>query len=156
MSRERVVLVAPSPLPEKAPEFIRWLSGALEPQYESVYETKILLPWWPGPDRGKGKTYPAADARIAARKMAETLLRRRVVLLGRDVARAFGLAPAIAPFLWVPGERDWPGEPTRFAFCPYPDEAEKFWRDGRNRGAGARFFGEIFTGGETFRERRSG
>lgn len=84
--------------------------GSFE-EFASLFVLTNLIREWPGKN-GKGDRFPAAEARDAAERVAMFLAEDsvdRVLLLGRHVAAAFGLAGA--PYLaWLEPTT---GEPTR-------------------------------------------
>lgn len=89
---------------------------------------------YPGRSAGKGDAFPAAAARRAAAAIAPSLAGRRVILLGRAVAAAFGQPPT--PVLaWRPdalGSR-------QLAVVPHPSGVCRWWNDPDNLSAAAAF-----------------
>lgn len=99
----------------------------------SAYERANLVPVFPG-KLSKGDAFPAP----AARMFAVALLRgrrtpRRLVLLGGNVSRAFGLAPAPL-FAWRPLGRH------QAAVCPHPSGVCRWWNDPFNVGQARSFW----------------
>lgn len=97
------------------------LGGALRPSYQLAN----LFSAWPGRESdGKGSRWDAREARAAA--SALDLRGRRVVFVGRRVARAFGHERA--PFLeWAEDERGF-----RFAVLPHPSGIVRWWNEPAN------------------------
>lgn len=114
------------------------LAGLPEGGLDARFALANLLPRWPG-GCGKGDLFPRREAREAAQE-ARAHLREfaRVVLLGRNVAAAFGLADL--PYLqWAALDdgrrRGWP----RVAVVPHPSGVNHFWNDPANVARAERF-----------------
>lgn len=136
---KRVVLVgqAPSrgsdpkrPLSGRSGEFLSLLAGF---PVRRRFELRNLLDVFPG-KKGKGDAFPLWKARLAAWELTKKLKGRRVVLLGQNVARAFGMARR-GLFHWEPGP--WPIRET--AVFPHPSGINLFWNSPVNR-----LVGEVF------------
>ncbi len=150
------------PLEGRCGERLARLAGlSCYDELAAVFAVANLLPRWPGKE-GKGDGFPRRRAARAARRMHRVLGEEewpRVVLLGRNVAGAFGLAGA--PFLrwfepttgapsprarrrpraawyeegcWlVPEELQplvWPD--SRWAVIPHPSGVNHFFNDPRS------------------------
>lgn len=146
---DRVVLVAFAPEREEdlrrpliddvSGALLRKLSGAATvEQYVSWFERLYLLRRAPSIPGFSGRRFAVLSAREAAFALLPELRGRRVILLGRTVARAFGLRrEAFPPFAWV--ER----HGAEFALLPPPTPLHAFWRSYSNRASAARFFGSV-------------
>lgn len=116
----RVVLVgqAPSrrsdparPLSGRSGDFLSTAAGF---KIGGAFDLRNLLSGFPG-KKGKGDAFPLWKAKIAAWALCRELKGRRVVLLGQNVARAFGFGrPEL--MTWVAGP--WPLWET--AVLPHP------------------------------------
>lgn len=92
-------------------------------QFYRCFARCNLLDRWPG-SSGKGSSFPLAEARVVADALLPELEERfrRVVLVGRRVASAFGPGPATQPwFLW--------SDCTEFelAVVPHPSRVSRWW-----------------------------
>ena len=104
-------------------------------EWAARVERVNLLPRWPGAN-GKGDHFPLDEAQTAAGRLGTRMRARRVVLLGRGVARAFG-ANDLHPHFewWRDDERDcW------LALCPHPSGVNLWWNDQSNRERAAAFW----------------
>lgn len=122
-------------------------AGTLHESFDAVN----LLPEYPGKaGRGKGDAFDPYEARRRVFNLAPRLLPSAVVLLcGRAVARAFGVADDY--FVW-----------TRFgcfvvAVIPHPSGVNRWWNCPRNRARAARFLRAVLRrgGGAPGSSRRS-
>jgi len=95
------------------------------------HELANLLPRFPG-KRGKGDAFPPAEARRAAHGVRPK--HRDVLLLGRHVARAFGVDRPF--FEW------WDLGRWRVAVVPHPSGVSRWWNDSANRARAAAFLRE--------------
>lgn len=142
MARVRLLIVgqAPSacsdPLVPLAGPSGRRLAALCALSFEEflvAYERANLLPAFPG-KLAKGDAFPA----WMGRRFAVELLRgrrtpRRLVLLGGNVSRAFGLSPEPL-FAWRPLGRH------QAAVCPHPSGISHFWNDPFNVGQARSFW----------------
>lgn len=105
------------------------LAGLSLEQYESRLARVNLLEEWPG-RVGDGDALPPREARAAWRALIPELAgRRRVVLLGRGVARAAGLDGA--PW-WSEVELEVYGRrafSVTLAVVPHPSGVSRWWND---------------------------
>jgi uracil-DNA glycosylase len=102
-----------------------------------------LLSAYPGRNGAQGDRFPIRDARAAADRMvgglaaSKTLLDLRIILLGRNVARAFGLR-ALPYLRWKPGlyytflTRAEAFLPYPIAVFPHPSGVNRWWNDPEN------------------------
>lgn len=108
------------------------LAGVDLPAFREFFDRRNMLSEWPG-KAGKGDAWPGApEARAIAEGLRTGLATRRVVLLGVNVARAFGFPGE--PFLWA---RHWEGV---FAFSPHPSGTNRWWNDRRQVEQARRFW----------------
>ena len=105
-------------------------------QYFEAFDRANLIKSWPGcAAGGKGDAFPAPEAQAAAHAMLPALFGRRVVLLGRGVAEAFGLrAP---PLEWT--RLPCPGGWLEAAYLPHPSGINRWWNTKANTSAAADF-----------------
>lgn len=89
-----------------------------------------LIDFYPGRSpEGKGDNFPRDEARVAAQKLSITLSGHRVICLGREVARAFGLHNSP----WMKWRRvQGPVAEMWAAAFPHPSGVNKWWRDEDN------------------------
>lgn len=109
------------------------LLGLTLPEFLEEADTANLLPRWPGKHGGKyafrekGDRFPVGQARRRARRMMASGELSRwplVVLCGRRVARAFGVAAPLLSFERLEGA--W------FMAFPHPSGCNLWWNDPRN------------------------
>lgn len=99
----RTLLIGQAPGPRTDPELplypipststggrLARLMGLRRWEYLSLFDRMNLLPYHPGRHRRDDK-FPMVPARLAARVLLPLLAGRRVVLVGRGVAKAFGV-----------------------------------------------------------------
>lgn len=124
------------PLSGKSGKFLAKLAGVPFEKLGDVFERVNVLNEHPGNAKKKGDKFPMRLARPAAAALKPSLSGRKVVLLGKKVAEAFGHDGA--PFEWVP-------DPAGFevATCPHPSGVNLFWNSVENRAEACRFFGAI-------------
>lgn len=143
LGRDRTIIVGQAPAREtvgkpafsgkSGPRFADLL-GVAHPDLWDVFEVFNLLNHFPGDpkDRTKrGDAFPLIAAKMEAVKIRESLQGRIVVLVGKNVQRAFGLTGGF--FEWR----------TAFATCefssafdyctvPHPSGVSFFWNDPQN------------------------
>ena len=136
------------------------LLGIDEATYlREVERVNLLATWAPKESGGEGDAFDRALGRAAAACLANGHLRfpsqRHVLLLGRNVARAFD-------GVWTPPSRLADGVPIRWhvrnqtvwvAVLPHPSGVNRWWNDPKNRRAARRFMrrlGRAVSGGETW------
>lgn len=109
------------------------LAGLGLEEYAARFARANLLDAWPGPAGrlGGGDAFDLADARAAWRDLLPHVHGRPVVLLGRHVARAAGLADAPwwewAALSWRPRRRGWLR--AQVAVVPHPSGVSRWWND---------------------------
>lgn len=152
LSRDRVVIIGQAPSSRsdwrrplvggETGENLRALTGLSMRRYVKTFEFRNVLGHWPGraPD-GKGDLFPRAQARAAAAAMTPELSGRRVVLLGRAVADAFGVR-----------NRKWfefylCAETFHAAVMPHPSRVSRFWNSQDNVDRARAFMRSLITGG---------
>jgi uracil-DNA glycosylase len=100
-----------------------------------------LLGWWPGGE-GKDDEFPLAAATVAASHLlASDLQHRRLVLLGLQVARAFGVG-CLAYFEWH--RLGW----HVVAAYPHPSGVSRWWNDPSHRRAAREWLRDALSSGE--------
>lgn len=102
-------------------------------EFLAAYQRVNLIDRFPG-KAGKGDLFPVAEARTAAKAILARRRPRRLVLLGGEVWRAFGLARPPAPFLWLQAGRH------EVSLCPHPSGISLWWNDPRNVGQARSFW----------------
>ena len=115
------------------------------------FDRHNLLDRWPGKSpAGKGDIFPASAARDAADRIKRTLRRRgvtfagpTVLLVGKAVARAFGLRRP-EYLTWYPGF-EWC---LKGAVIPHPSGINRWWNSSRNRRRASRFLKQILRKGQ--------
>lgn len=126
--RPLVVGEAPSrtskaPLDGSSGRRLASLAGVPHGELAARFELANLLDRWPGRGSGSGAAFPSAEARAAAASME--VEGRKVVLLGKRVASAFGV---VAGLLSVVRHRG--GE---VLVLPHPSGASRWWNSPGNR-----------------------
>ena len=86
------------PFTGKCGRFLAELLGTTQEQMLKDFDFLNVLDHWPGASF-KGDKFPFSEAKIAAKNKLELLRGRVVVLLGHNVARAFGCR-TFAYFSW--------------------------------------------------------
>ncbi len=131
--RPLIVAQAPSsrsdprePLSGMSGQRLAYLCDLSFPDFLASFERVNLLDAYPG-KIGKGDRWDQVQARLVAYGMTPRLRRRRTVLLGRNVARAFHLHDR-AWFQWV----DEIGDGALVAVAPHPSGISHFWNDLRS------------------------
>lgn len=127
------------------------LAGLSAHEYLATFQRINLLREFPGRRRHPCGTrrdhWPRAEARSAAEAIAPLLGDRTVVLLGRNVARAFGLEGAefhVWRTVHVPYP---PDQPVLFsaACVPHPSGLNRWYNDSRNLEAARAFWSELIS-----------
>lgn len=111
-------------------------------QFLADFDRVNLLGRFPGKS-GKGDRFPIEVARRRAIDllMSGTLFDRRVVLLGGNVAKAFGVDYP-RPFEWQSRRA------LVYAVAPHPSGINLWWNDPANRAAARVFWRELASGAE--------
>jgi hypothetical protein len=80
-----------------------------------------LIDYWPGPSDGGGDLFPLVEARAVAASARHTWEPGdRILLMGRQVANAFGLSHDYFEWFWVSGG-------VKVAVFPHPSGRNRFW-----------------------------
>jgi hypothetical protein len=103
-------------------------------EYMALTERYNVLRRWPGKN-GKGDHFPMRLAKTNARRLALGFVGRRVILLGRSVAKAFGLN--VGYLKWVNIGFD-------VAVVPHPSGVNRWWNEARNKAAARRFMEDVW------------
>lgn len=133
------------PFVGKCGAFLAGLMGLSQDEMLSQHEFINLLPRWPG--KGvNGDLFPIIQARAAAKKLLPSLFGRRVILLGSNVARAFGATS----FQYYAGPYEvhdledsnkitipW------LVVIPHPSGVNRHWNNPTSRDVARKFFVEI-------------
>jgi uracil-DNA glycosylase len=110
------------------------LCGVTLAEFLALFDRANLLDRWPGP-KAKGDRFDASEARMAACQFTPRLRRRRTVLLGRAVARAFHLHGR-PMFEWL----DEVGDGALVALAPHPSGISRWWNEPANARRARRFW----------------
>ncbi len=116
--------------------FLQQLCGMTLRQYVKTFETLNLLSEYPGKD-GKGDRFPMKEARISAALYATGWSGRRVIFMGKNVARAFG-KDKMPPMEWVSDERGF-----RYAIMPHPSGVNRWWNSKANMATAKAFLEKL-------------
>lgn len=102
-------------------------------EYARLFERVNVLREYRGPAAGgKGDAFPLSEARAAAKALMPELRGRVVVVLGRNVARAFELH-GLGWTTW------WPACGVVWGVIPHPSPLVRWWNDSGNRAQAASF-----------------
>jgi hypothetical protein len=101
------------------------LLDVTEDEYLALFSRKNLLPEWPG-SSGKGDAFPMADASLSAVALSHVMRDSYLLLLGKNVARAFGLND-VDYFKEV--QRD----TLTMMVVPHPSGINRWWNEPSNR-----------------------
>ena len=136
MIRDRIILVGQAPSRNGDPKtpliggrsgfFLQQLCGMSLLQYVRSFETVNVVEAWPGYSSSKGDLFPADEAKVKAEAKAASWHGRRVILLGKNVARAFGhnKTPLMT---WTTDSRGF-----EVAVVPHPSGVSRWWNDPTN------------------------
>lgn len=117
------------------------LAGLQPERFLRDFRRVNLIERFPGKS-AKGDLFPLDLARKGAVQILLTgaFQSTKVVLLGDNVARAFGFKPGSYPLL-----RFLPTGATRLgiAFCPHPSGVNRWWNEKKNLRAAAKFWREL-------------
>jgi uracil-DNA glycosylase len=129
------------PFTGKCGAFLAELMGTTQDEMLEANEFINVLSHWPG--KGiNGDKFPVTEATISAQKLLPTMRGRRVILLGANVARAFGaknfryferyeirnpakISDTIVPFMVV---------------VPHPSGRNRYWNKPEHRENAKKFF----------------
>lgn len=136
--RERIAVVGEAPSRRYGPFAGPWYSRLAElagvgqvPGLLLRFDLHNLLER-PQPRSGKGAHFPETVAATQARKMRKRLSGRKVILLGRRVAKAWGLGKA-EYLRWMtiaePGAKGLARNVGRVAVFPHPSGVDRWWND---------------------------
>jgi hypothetical protein len=106
----------------------------LHEELGDVFELRNVFDRWPGAFDGKGDRFPMARARERAQVLREALRGRRVVFVGKAVAKAFGVSGDV--LCW----RRAGHLGFEFSVVPHPSGINTWWNDEDNRRAASHFF----------------
>jgi hypothetical protein len=117
----KTLLIGQAPGPNTDPDFplfplprtsaggrLQRFLGMTRSEYLKTFDRVNLLPYFPGRTQKRDDAFPIPAARMAAQILRPMLRSRRVVLVGRKVADAFGLDPKLpwmTPTLYRCGPR---------------------------------------------------
>jgi len=146
-SKDRIVLIGQAPSKRGDPakplegklivSRLAGICGIDKEQYMAATERYNVLRRWPGKN-GKGDRFPMRQARRSARRLALRFGGRRVVLLGRSVAKAFGLTIEYLK---------WANIGFTVAVVPHPSGINRWWNGARNKAAARRFMEDAWGAG---------
>ncbi len=162
MDSTRPLLIGQAPGPRTDPELplfpvpntstggrLKEIMGIRRYEYLRIFERINLLPTFPGQHKRDDK-FPIASARLAAAAMRSLLAGRVVILVGRNVARAFGHVEEFHQWVdWAVRRpckiaRDNPY--CRVAVIPHPSGRNHWYNDQANREAAQRFWNDFLRG----------
>jgi len=123
------------PLTGRGGRRIAEFAGLSWEQYLAAFDRINLLDSFPGKD-GKGDAFPAEEGRRAAERLAPSLAGRRVVLLGKAVACAFGIG---SERYFERGDLNG----MDVSVAPHPSGLSTWWNDPGNREAARTFFSAL-------------
>ena len=129
-----------APLEGKIGRRLSKLAGITTDEYLEATERLNLLDDWPG-KKGKGDEWPVKKAEKSADELRPNLSGRRILFVGRNVARAFG-------FDDVPRLEWRKTDEFEFAWIPHPSGIVLWWNDRENRERAGRFLRECFNRGD--------
>lgn len=129
-----------TPLMGRCGRRLAFLMGVGFPsEYAELFARVNLLDEYPGSSKGKGDLFSVTNAREPAAEITALLEAscNEVVLLGKNVARAFGVVEVdwLERFELVDG--------VRAAIVPHPSGANYWWNDPKNRRAAATFLRRV-------------
>lgn len=104
------------------------ISGLNQHTYFKIFERHNLLDFYPGAV-GNGDAFPMHEAKAVVQSYGDFLTDRKIILAGRNVAKAFGRGNQ--EFL------KWYGN---FVVIPHPSGRNRWWNDAGNWVQSARFF----------------
>lgn len=116
------------PVGGRSARLLAGLLGITEEQFLDEYERFNLVNRFPG-KKGKGDAFPADLARRNARRLQPRLHQRKVVMLGRGVAAAFGISMPFLDDLVVQRGRSI----FKVLLLPHPSGVNHWWNHPRNR-----------------------
>lgn len=121
-----------APFTGRTGELLRDVSGSK--RLRDDFDLVNLLPSWPGRSTAaKGDAFPREPSRAAAMMLLAVAPHNVVILCGRRVASAFGLA---APGEWLTWRRH--GR-MHLGLLPHPSGVVRWWNEPENREAARRF-----------------
>jgi uracil-DNA glycosylase len=109
----------------------------------NVFELRNLFDRWPGKMTGKGDRFPATEARKRAMKLSTKLRGQRVVFVGHNVSKAFGVKVGQGALMtWLTVGHI----PFRFAVIPHPSGVNRWWNNTANERAASDFLCQLVQG----------
>lgn len=145
----KIVLVgqAPSRATDGFPPFsgmsgrrLEEVSGLAPGKLPERFALFNVLERWPGP-AAKGDKFPIHRARKAAKRLLFALEGRRVVAIGRAVAKVLGVPPVVPDMVWSPHDKL-----AAIAVLPHPSGVNLWWNDPGNKAAAAAFMRSLCAG----------
>lgn len=124
------------PLEGRIGRMLAELAGISLDGYMKLTERTNLLGEWLG-KAGKGDSWDALAARERASELEQVFPDREAILLGRNVARAFGLGD----LPWLTWTEKFGG---KLALVPHPSGIVMWWNSAANRSAASAFLKEVF------------
>lgn len=119
------------------------LMGLRRGEYLLMFERVNLLPVFPGKHKRDDK-FPVADARLAAAVLRPMLAGRTVILVGRNVANAFGLGDEFHTWIDLPVRRRCPIARDeyccRIAIIPHPSGRSRWYNNSEHKEASHEFW----------------
>jgi len=126
------------PLVGRPTRFLSKISGVKEEDILSATERMNVLDFFPGKN-GKGDRFPMPEAREAAKAKALTLEGKRVVMLGMNVRKAFGVKTKL--FEW--GTVKVNGSVFHAGVIPHPSGINTLWNEEWVRRRARRFLRKV-------------
>jgi len=144
----RILIIGQAPGPNTDPAEPLWpepasgaggrlaaFAGLTPAEFLARFDRINLLNEFPGRKWKRDDTWPVEPGRVAASAIRPLLKGRRVILLGRNVAEAFGLH---VPFhTWVGAQG------FNAAVVPHPSGRNHFYRDSGNSSVSAAFWRQL-------------
>jgi uracil-DNA glycosylase len=148
MSRANRILVygqAPSgtsdakkPLSGRTGDHLAILSGVTSDELREIFVLRNVLSTYPGKNGQKGDAFPMDKAQRAAKEAKRDFKEGdRVVLLGRNVARAFAIPSNTLYLVWFPLGR------AAGVMIPHPSHVNLYYNNWQNRLAVCQLLGRL-------------
>lgn len=160
----RPLLIGQAPGPNTDPELplfpvpsrsaggrLQHLMGLTRGEYLKSFDRINLLPFFPGKHKRDDK-FPMSPAKLSARAIRPLLANRMVILVGRNVANAFGLQAEWHDWVeWPVRRRCIVSRDTgccRIAVVPHPSGRNLWYNNEENRASAEAFWAEFLKNGE--------
>ena len=132
------------PFVGKCGRFLAKLLGLTQAEMLEQHDFLNVLPHYPGKSVG-GDRFPMSEARVAASGKVEQMRGRTVVLLGSNVARAFGFrAFQYGEFYEIRDQENWSRVVVpRVTIVPHPSGICRYYNDPDKRLAIGKFLREL-------------